>query len=423
MKSRALAIAALILLAGCGGGGSSPATGPAQTPQTPNQTAPLQNSINLTVSFPVGGKSSSSSKRAPQYVSPSSTKIVVTVNSVNSGAVPSWVPATTSTTLNTGAGGNCTVSGGTETCTIPVAAPPGSVNYTISAEDGSNNVLATVTTTITIVQGTNNTPNNVVTLQGVVKTVSVTGAALTADTPANTGTPPGNILTVTAEDADSNQIVNGTVSANYANPITLTDNDATGSTKLSVNGGTASSAVTVNNPSDVVRVIYSGQAANNISITASGTGISGGGTISTNVSDIVFTGTTDDTTANGGLAADPNYGQQTVFFAQPSGSQNVSASEAGYTDSPYSKQFVAVPSGGCSGVASITPASPSTATTFTVTALGVGICSVRLEETGSGYPITQHTANTSGSETHDGTFWVSVTSANFTINGKRHQTQ
>ena len=408
--------AAAALLAACGGGGGG-SSSPAAPTGLPTSAPQALHRATMTISFPVGHHSSSN-RKSPQYISPSTTEMVVVVNTVNGGTPPGGAPISETTALTVGA--NCTISGGTETCTLSVIAPPGSVNYTFNATDGTS-TLSTLTTTIVNTVGTDNLSS--VTLQGIVAgTVSVSGAALTANTPVTAG----ETLVVTAYDADGNQIVNGTTSANYEHPITLTDNDATGQTKLSVDGHPASSSVITSNPSDVVTLTYTGQATNAFTITASGTGISGSGTISANVDDITFTGPTNDDAAHGGLTTDPNYGQQTLFFTQPSGTQNVTGAELGWTDAPFSQQFDLVPGNGtgntCGTGGGIATFSAGPATTFTITAHGVGICSVRLEEHGTGYPITDHTANTSGSPTHDGTFWISVTSSDVTVNAK-HRNQ
>ena len=48
------------------------------------------------------------------------------------------LPADTLVALTTTGGSpNCTVAAGTETCTVPVSTPPGSVNYTFTIVDGS----------------------------------------------------------------------------------------------------------------------------------------------------------------------------------------------------------------------------------------------------------------------------------------------
>jgi hypothetical protein len=424
MKFRALVVlASLALVAGCSGGSGSTPAAINQVVVTPTSAPAGAQFAALTISFPYTGPASSA--RSPQYVSPNSAKVDVKVNSVNGGALPSWVPADTVTALTFGGGGNCTVSGGTATCTVTIAAPPGSVNYTFNDDDSSLNVLATLTTTLTIVQGQSNLGLTAA-LQGVVKTVTVTGPTLAANSPLSIGVHPlgpiSNVVTVTAFDFSGAQIVNGTTPTNYNNPITLTDTDPTGSTQLKVNGGTAASIVVVNSPADVVTIVYTGQAENNFTITAGGTGITGGGTITTLVNDITFTGTTLDSAGNGGLNTDPNFGQQTLFFSSPSGSQNVTGAEVGYTNAPYNLLFtIALDATTCgSGASAVASASAGPATTFTITAKNVGICKAKLSETGTGYPITQHTANTSGNPTHDGTFWISVSGANIIINGSHH---
>ena len=414
MNYRAFLAASLVALAGCGGGGgggaaTSPGVVPPQPSTAPSSAPGATPTANLRLTFALP-KSKSSIGVKPSYVSPNSTKIDVKVNSVNGGAPPSWVPADTVTALDfTPTTGNCTASGGTATCTIAVPAPPGTVNYTFSVEDGSSNVLATITVSETMTQGVTNSIT--VTLQGVVSTVTVSGASLAANDTSHATT--GETLTVAAFDASGAQIVNGTTSANYSNPFTLTDNDASGQTKLSLNGGTAASSVVVSNPSDVVTLVYTGQAANGFTVSASGTGITGGGTIATTVNDVTFTGTTNDDAAHGGLSTDTNWGQQTLFFSSPSGSQTISGAELGFTNTPFSKLFDVTLAAGCSGIATV---SAGPATTFTVTATGVGVCSGRLSEHGTGYPLTGHTANASGSPTHDGTFWISVTGSSFSVN-------
>jgi len=399
MKLRALVVASIVLLAGCGGGGgSAPVPHPtAQPTNTPTGGYLQTASLKLVIPLP---RSSSSTKRNPQYVPSSAATLDVTVNSVNSGPPPSWVtPATQTVTLN---GSICTPSGNVETCTIStIPAPPGTVNYTFTVNDASSQALSTLTTNENVIQGQTNSFS--VTLLGIVKTVAVTTATLVADTP-----PSGNsqVVNVSAEDADGN-VITGT----YNNPFTLTDNDGTGVTSLAVNGTTAS-PVTVSKDTDAVTLAYNGQAVNNFTITAGGSGISGSGSVTANVRDVVFTGTTLDSAAVGGTSSDSNWGQQTVFFSQASGSQTISASELGWTDAPYSQSFT-VDASGCAGKATVTPAS---GTSFTVTAVAVGVCAVKLNESGTGYPLTNHTADASGSATHDGKFWVSVTTSGFTVN-------
>jgi hypothetical protein len=418
--SRALIVLATMFLAGCGGGGSSGASAPVapatQAPPDGALTSNGSNTAQLTIHFAAPGATTASTQRSPKFVSPSTTQITVTVNLVNGAAPPAWVtpnPQVTALAVGT----NCTLSGGTETCTIPVMAPPGVVNYTFAVSDGTH-TLATLTANETLAQGTNNSLS--VTLQGIASTVAVTGASLAANSSIGS-----EVLTVNASDVDGNLIV---APGNYNNPITLTDNDLTGVTSLSVNGVGSSPSVVVTAPTDVVRLNYNGQAVNNFTITASGAGIAGTGTITSNVDDITFTGTTLDDAGHGGLNTDANFGQQTIFFATNTGTQSITGAELGFSNAPYSKTFTVDPgtivstTGGTCGtgptaVAAVTGASP----TFAITAQQVGVCSMRFKESGTGYPITQHAANVAGSPTHDGTFWVSVTAASIGINGEhRH---
>jgi hypothetical protein len=405
MKSRALVVASLLVLAGCGGGGggSTPVPHPTVAPSS-SPTGSYKNMATLTLSIPLPA-SPSSTKRNPQYVSPSTTTLNVMVNSVNGqtgAAIPGWVTPNPQI-VDLTQPGLCTTSDATKTCTIStIPAPPGTVNYTFTVTDGTN-ALATFTGDENITQGASNNLN--VTLQGIVKTVSVTGISLVAGTAFAS-----QALTVSALDAGGNVILSPGA---YSNAITLTDNDATGVTSLAVNGGASSSTVTVSNPSDVVTLAYTGQATNNFTITASGSGITGGGPIAASVSDVVFTGTTDDTASVGGLSADPNYGQQTVFFSSLIGTQTISASEFGWTGAPINKTF-AIDASNCAGKATVAPG--TTANTFVVTPVANGICKVKLNESGTGYPLTNHTANATGSETHDGTFWVSVTTVSGVFN-------
>ncbi len=402
MKLRALALVAAVSLAACSGGAGAPSnTPPIPAPTvTPGGTNPT---AALTLSFQPNASHSSTGKK-PAYVSPSSTQITVAVNTVNGGAPPSWVttPVTTALTVGT----NCTLSGGTETCTVSVPAPVGTVNYTFAVGDGTN-VLSTWTGDQTVVQGIANSFG--VTLRGNAATVTVSGSALAAN--ANIGS---ETLTVHAFDTDSNLIVSPGA---YNHPITLTDDDATGVTTLSVNGGTGASSVVVSSPADVVTLNYNGQAVNGFSIAASGTGITGGGTISSTVDDVTFpSGTTLDDAGHGGLVTDPNWGQQTVFFAQGSGTQVITAAELGFTNSPYNRSFDVSLSAGCTS-GNIGSVSAGPATSFTITASGSpGICSGRLTEHGTGYPLTGHPASSSGNATQDGTFWISVTTSSFGVN-------
>jgi hypothetical protein len=365
----------------------------------------------MTISFPVGA-TPSSSKRAPQYVSPNSKQIRVQINSVtnngtttNSGSLPSWIPTDQTTTLVFAptAGSNCSVSSGTATCTIAVAAPPGTVNYTVTAEWDTGHASAPLsrkTLDIAISQGQNNTPT--VTLLGIVATVNASLPALTADNAT------GGTVTWSALDASGAQIVGPD---NFENAITLTDADATLQTKLHVNGGAASTAVTLTKPGDTVTLDYTGQADNPFSLNASGTGITGGGSVTPAVYDVTFTGTTLDDANHGGLSGDPNWSQPTIFFSGSGGSQNIAGAEKGWTSPPstlsINQQFDLDATGDgsanwCNSTGNTNIIAATTrldAKTFSITAGSNGICKVRFVEHGTGYPITTHAARSGSTDT------------------------
>ena len=259
MNTRAVAVASLVLLAGCGGGGGS-APAPQQPPvqATPAAIVPAAaGSALLTLDVP---RSGSSAQRAPKYVSPNSAKLVVTVLTVNGNAPsatqvpPALNPSTFA--LTTAPGGNCTVSPNGETCTVTIPAPTGQVTYQFDVFDAANNKLSTNTLTYTIAAGSS--PSLQAQLKGIVSTVTVTAPTLTA------GTSFSGPITVQAFDASGALIVG---SAPYNNPFTLTDNDGTGATSLT-DGSTTGLVVTVAGPNDVVILNFDGQDIDPFTITA-----------------------------------------------------------------------------------------------------------------------------------------------------------
>jgi hypothetical protein len=276
MNPRALAVvASLALLAGCGGGGgSSPAP---QQPVTNPTTTPVT-SQSATVNILVPRSSTSSSARAPQFVSPNAATLTVTVLSVNGSAPtaaqvpPSQNPVTAQ--LSTGTGGNCTAVTGGLSCSVTVPAPTGAVKYGFQLKDSSSNLLAVNTVTFNVTTGNQTFSTQ---LNGVVKTVTVTAPSLNAGQTLSAAP-----VTVAAFDASGAQIVG---SAAYANPFTLTDNDASGHTSL-VDGGTTGPTVTVNAPTDAVGLNFDGSnQTQSFTITAGGgtqagtSPVSGGGNV------------------------------------------------------------------------------------------------------------------------------------------------
>lgn len=340
----------------------------------------------------------------------------VTVNSVDGNPPPSWVTPNPSVVnfVTSGASANCTISAGSETCTLSVPGPPGTVSYTFDLFDGSGatgNRVGAITQTVAIAQG-QTTPIDV-TIAPVVASVSVSGSVLVPST-ATPGTSSAQQLTLVAKDADGN-VITGSAAQPADNAIELSVDDQVHAASLSAATspscpGTAS--VTLTSPQQSVWLCYTGQATANVSITAAqapggapAESITGGGTIATALNAISVTGTTPCTTSAGCLSTDPNYNAATVFFTATSGSgamRTLSASELGWTQAPYNQQFDLVldpvTCGTGSSAVIAPPVNPSVS--WTLTAQNTGICKGTL---------TEHSAaplRASGT-----TVWFSVTSA------------
>jgi hypothetical protein len=272
MTSRAVVLASLLTLAlaGCGGGGgTTPSTGSQAKGGSPSGGSPSVPSGSIRFVIPSKGTTGSSSSRGTTYVSPSSAAIKVTVNSINGDtSIPTSIPNPQITNLTVG--GACAVNAGVETCTVPIPVPTGSVSYTFNLYDGANatgNELATGTDTLTNVAGTN-APATVA-LSGIVTQLHVTPAeSLALDTPGDV------LLAISPEDADGYAITGTAVYANGS--LTVTDNDTSGTTGLSLGApsatsiGTAFESVNVTSgANDVIYLNYNGQPSSDPNFTIS----------------------------------------------------------------------------------------------------------------------------------------------------------
>jgi len=357
MNTRAVAVASLVFLAGCGGGSSTPApTGPIPTP-APTATPAPPGTATLTLGVPRG---TSAAQRAPKATS-TAAFLVVTVKTVD-GQPPTaaQVPQNPQTiALSTAAGGNCTVAASGETCTVTIPAPPGTVVYQFDVLDANGNKLATTTATFTITPGT--TPHLTAAVDGIVASVVVTTPTL------NAGTPFNGAITVQAFDAGGTLIVGSTP---YANPFTLTDNDTSGATALT-DGTTSGATVTVGAPSDVVNLSYTGTADDPFTITVALPGKAATTVnVATNNQAVTLSGTTNDTLK----PSDPNYNQPTLFFTTIPSTQQFGAAQAGW-GFPGHAFSVALDAATCgSGASAVVTATPVNASTFSVTSKNAGIC-------------------------------------------------
>jgi hypothetical protein len=290
-----------------------------------------------------------------------------------------------------------------------IPAPPGTVTYNFTVFDRSNgagNAVSEVISALTFTSGVSNTPS--VTMQGVPARVTVSGAAPSANIPL-TNQP----LTVTVADADNNTIVSGT----YFTPVTLTDGDATAQTTIAKNGGTGGTSVTLSGAAEAsaVTLAYTGQATNPIPITASGTGVTGGGTIATSVNDISVTGTTICNASAGCASTAPDYGLPTVFFgATSAGAQTLTAAELGWSNAPYNQKFTLTldPATCGSGASQVVQSPANPATSWSITPQAVGICKATLAES---LPVSYGGTFPTHGATSTKIVYLSVTSNSFTV--------
>jgi hypothetical protein len=407
MNTRAVAFGSVLLLvasgiAACSGGG-----GGASTPVTAPTTSPLEGPTGtLTLTIP---RNSDSAHRSPQFVSPNSAFIVVTVKTVN-GQPPTTtqVPVNpTTTALSTGSGGNCVVAPSGEVCTIKIPAPTGTVVYQFDLLDSSNHKLATNTVTFVIVAGSTN-PSLTAQLDGIVASVTVTTPHL------NPGTAFSGPITVQAFDASGAQIVGP---APFAFSFTLTDTDGSNHTSLTDNG-TTGKTVTDGSPNDVVILNYDGANIPSFTITVTINGqttVAGNVQVGTNPTPTPTpsptptatptasptptatptaspTPTPTPTPAPGAMSASPN----TATINQAGGTQDVHILESGYSGPFFETD-------NCAGNATVSSSSAGGPDAlYTVTGLNAVTCdavftdnhggstSVHIVVTTSGFTIQSH---------------------------------
>jgi hypothetical protein len=409
-------LAAFFLAACSGGGGSSPsgpAPSPTPTPTSTPTTAPHYRQVaTLVLGFTPTTKGPSRRGVRPQYVSPGADSLTVTVNTVNGAAPPSWVtPNPDTISLDTSDCTSPTQGHPTVTCTVTIPAPPGTVNYTFQAfKSGATPLLlAENTQDETIPEATAVTLKT--TLRGVVSTLDFGSTTLAASTSA-TGVPSSVTVDVVPVDAAGFAIVNGTDAAPFDSPITVTDGDTSGQTTLSVNGGVAASAVQLTSPTDTLVIKYTGEGLNPFDLTASGTNqggapdITGSGPIATSLNAFTFPGLLDDLSGDGNI----DNGSPTLFFAQASGTGNVTVSELGWTNAPYDQSTALTldPATCGSGPAAVAAAMTSSANTFTITALNAGICKVSVTD-----GLDAHSLANS-----PGIFYISVTAGSIGVSAR-----
>ncbi len=339
---RWIAIASALLLASCSGAGSATrATGP-------NPAAQSTPTALTATSFVFGPlPATSSAHRHATYITASVASVQIALTKVNGAAPAAGITASVKTNVNLA---SCP-------CTVPgPAVPPGSDVFTLTAYDAQNgggNVISIATPTLTIVADQPN--SNGITLNGVPASFSLSPPAATAGTAFAATT-----FSVTVKDADGNTIMGA-----YANPVTLTNGDASGATTLATSGADGPPANELLSSSDTATLAYTGLAMAPATLGAAASGAtSGSGSFAPSLQPIVSSLSALDlyTTSGGGST------------------ESFTASEVGWTNAPYNKNLGLGAAAGCSTIGT---ASPASGTSFTATAVGApvaGSCNLTLSD-------------------------------------------
>jgi len=352
VSKQILAICSFLALAACGGIGSAPS----------RQAVAVDGASLVPTSFAVGTSSASptqSSSRVALYIGAGAREVTVTLTAVNGGSPPSGLTKSVTTAI-TPANCPCTVGG-------PLV-PPGSDSFTFTTYDATNgtgNIIAVATGTFTVAPGVANTQMGV-TLGGVPRSLAF--GALPAATAGTSFSSP-QTFALTVKDYDGNPIT-GT----YANPVTVTDSDASGSqgSRISVNGGSYGQTVVSTASTDVFTLEYGGLAIAPATLTASASGATNAtASFAPVLSSIVYSGP-----LNG--ASEPEIDLTSTSGTGSSGT--FSASEIGWTTSPFNRSFT-VSTSECESTGTISPASGTTFTFSAVAAPLIGSsCSIVLAD-------------------------------------------
>lgn len=232
LRARLFAAAVMLLaVTGCGG---RTLTVPSPVPSggaAATQTA----LITFVVQIP---QQATAASRKPLYVSPSTRVIVATVTPAGGGP--------TTTVPNA-----CAPS----QCTVPIPAPIGLDNFSISLYDaGQVNLLSTGSTTQVIVAGQTNTVK--VTFGGVIAQIVLSPNTFTFADGISTSDP----IAVNALDADGNTIV---APGAYTSPIALSSGDKSGAITIA--------PASITGPGSTATIAYSGSTSVTGTVTISAT--------------------------------------------------------------------------------------------------------------------------------------------------------
>ena len=268
MRTACLALAGIALLVSCSGGGTGGAPRAAAASPTPSPAPAATTTSNatnahalagtLTLTFPRAG--TPSLRRHRTFLSPSASSVAIAVTGepvvvadISQSSTQCTAPAPSAAPSSFGSPPPAAAA--MRTCSIPVLAPVGSDTFTATLYDGAN-ATGTVLGTGSATQSISTTFSVQISVSGVPSSVavSITPATFTIGTAATA------TVSVAVSDADGN-VISGT----YANPITLTDSDASGTFTLSTTAIASSTTA--------VQLTYSGAATPDsatISATAAG---------------------------------------------------------------------------------------------------------------------------------------------------------
>jgi hypothetical protein len=261
IQAAAALVCALFSACGGGGGGGGASVSPT-TKVGSSATAGPSAAATLSVSFqqytPV---QTSSTKRAPKFVSPATQAITLSLLSVNGATPANAVP----TTVNVGPSATgCTTVGAKVTCSVNFSAPVGTDVFQATSLSSTGTTLGTASLAATITANAQNAValdigGNIAQLQMYLAQSTFTqGASAQA------------LVVIVPLDASGAVIVNP---GNYNPSISVTSSDTSGNFSLILDGTNSGTSATVASPSDQLVLNYSGTGHAHTNITASaGTG-------------------------------------------------------------------------------------------------------------------------------------------------------
>jgi len=378
-KALVLAAAGTLVLAACSGGGSSaPAAIKSSGSGGSGTTTPSSSAHTVATNwiFKVPAKTASaatkkaaSGTRSPKYVTADIATVTITLDSVTPGGIPSGLQTSVTTTISAGSCANgCSVAG--------PSVPPGSDTFTLTTYDANGNVISTASPTYSIAAGSTNTES--VTLNGVPASIELSFAPTTA------GTPYTGIISVTVIDVDGNTIL-GT----YDNPVTIGISDTTGATILVTSGSDNPTNGTLLSSRDVAALAYTGLAIAPATITASATGVTATLGFAPQLSPIVYSGPENS-------SSQPEID---LYAATGTGSSaTFTATEVGWTNSPYNKAITATEAAGCVHIATTAATNATTfLTSVSTNAPAAGTCTLTLTDFTGGNSTSVTLTNTTSS--------------------------